>query len=179
MQQKLLNTIGQSLIGIGLYTVAFESLVLTIKDQIQGHLMTNDPKSLKKFNASLATANNTLKFCEPRRLSAGVLSSDEMAALVRIRQRRNKMAHEGYNDTFTLSIDDVTDDIRTMFLIARKVENWRQAVRQGGNGNPTPFCIAPSIFGLYLEAATTLARTSLAIPVEDSEASLKSLNLSD
>ena len=31
MQQKLLNTIGQSLIGIGLYTVAFESLVLLIR----------------------------------------------------------------------------------------------------------------------------------------------------
>ena len=170
MQQKLVNTIGQSLIGVGLYTVAFESLVLTVKDQMQGYLMTNDPGSLKKFYGSLATSNNTLKFCEPRLLSAGVLSAAEMAALTRIRQRRNKMAHEGYNETFTLSIADVTDDIQTMLLIARKVENWRQAVRQEGNGKPTPFRIAPSIFGLYLEAATTLARTSLAVPVEDSEA---------
>lgn len=156
--------------AIGLYTVAFESLVLTVKDQMQGHLQRHDPGSLKKFYGSLGTSNSTLKFCEPRLVAAGVVDSTEMNLLVAIRQRRNKMAHEGYNETFHLTICDVAEDIGTMFRIAKKVEGWRQAVKVTSSTGSAPFTIAPSIFVLYLQAAQQLANTTLAIPPENSEA---------
>jgi hypothetical protein len=170
MQPKLLNTVGQSLIAIGLYTVAFESLVLTVKAQMQGHLQKRDPAALKKFYGSLGTSNSTLKFCEPRLVAEGVVDSAEMSSLVAIRRRRNQMAHEGYNETFDLTIEDVAEDIRAMFFIARKVENWRQAAAATSSTGSTPFTIAPSIFLLYLQAAQQLARTTLAIPPDDSGA---------
>lgn len=170
MQPKLLNTVGQSLMAIGLYTVAFESLVLTIKDQMQGHLQRYHPMELKKFYGSLGTANGVLKFCEHRLVAQGVVNSVEMNSLIAIRKRRNKMAHEGYNKTFDLTIEDVAEDIRAMLQIARKVENWRQAVKTTSSTSTTSFEIAPSIFVLYLQVAQHLANTTLAIPPENSEA---------
>lgn len=169
MQPILLNTVGQSLMAIGLYTVAFESLVLTVKDQMQGYLQKNDPRALKKFYGSLGTANNTLKFYEPRLVAEGVVDPAEMNSLVAIRQRRNMMAHEGYNETFDLTITDVEEDISTMFKIARKVENWQQASFTPNSNRSTPFMIAPSIFVLYLQAARQLANTTLAIPPDSRE----------
>ncbi|MCO4206266.1 hypothetical protein [Aeromonas taiwanensis] len=169
MQPKLLNTIGQSLMAIGLYTVAFESLVLTVKDQMQGYLLKNDPDALKKFYKSLDTSNNTLKFCEPRLLGEGVVDAAELDLLVAIRKRRNMMAHEGYNKTLNLTIKDVEEDVSTMFKIARKVESWRQAGLTPSNTEAIPFMIAPSIFGLYLQAVQLLANTTLAIPPDSRE----------
>ncbi|KUM05059.1 hypothetical protein KIF53_19245 [Chromobacterium subtsugae] len=163
MQPQLQNTIGQSLLAIGLYTVAFESLVLTVKDQMQGYLASNEPTSLKKFYGSLGTANNTLKFCEPRLVQHGVLDTREIELLSRVRQRRNQMAHEGYNNTFTLTISDIEDDVDAMFKIARKVENWRQAIRQPNADGSSSFGVAPSIFGLYLQVAQELARKNLSV----------------
>lgn len=163
MQTQLQNTVGQSLMAIGLYTVAFESLVLTIKDQMQGYLIRNEPATLKKFYGSLGTSNNILKFCEPRLVQQGVLDTSDMNTLVRIRQRRNKMAHEGYNNTFELTVADIYDDVAFMFRIARKVESWRQATRQPNPGGSTSFHIAPSIFGLYLQISLELARTKLSV----------------
>lgn len=162
MQTQLQNTVGQSLMAIGLYTVAFESLVLTVKDQMQGYLTRNEPATLKKFS-SLDTSNNTLKFCEPRLVQQGVLDTSDMNALVRIRQRRNKMAHEGYNNTFELTVADIDDDVAFMFRIARKVESWRQATRQPNPDGSTSFHVAPSIFGLYLQISQELARTKLSV----------------
>lgn len=169
MQPKLLNTVGQSLMAIGLYTVAFESLVLTVKDQMQGYLLKNDPGALKKFYGSLGTANNTLKFSEPRLLAEGVVDAAELNSLVAIRKRRNMMAHEGYNTTFNLTITDVEEDISVMFRIARKFENWRQASRMPSTTGSVPFTIAPSIFGMYLQAVQQLANTTLAIPPDSQE----------
>lgn len=155
--------------AIGLYTVAFESLVLTVKDQMQGYLLKNDPSTLKKFYSSLGTSNNTLKFCEPLLLGEGVVDIAELDSLVAIRKRRNMMAHEGYNKTFDLTIKDVEEDVSTMFKIARKVENWRQGNRTPSSTGTIPFTISPSIFGLYLQAVQQLANTTLAIVPDSRE----------
>jgi len=155
--------------AIGLYTVAFESLVLTIKNQIQGHLKRQDPATLRKFYKSLGTANTTLNFCQPILVTAGVIDSGDVDSLIAIRRRRNEMAHEGYNKAFDLTIDAVAEDIRAMFKLAKKVENWRQSTDGTSSTGSSEFTIAPSIFFLYLEAAQLLARTTLAVPPEISE----------
>jgi hypothetical protein len=161
MTEMLLNTVGQSLLAIGLYTVAFESMVLTFRAQMQGYLIRNDPGSLPAFEKACGTADQTLKFCEPRIIEAGVLDPEEVSALIAVRRRRNKMAHEGYNEMLNLTIKDIEGDVALMFKISRKVERWRQAVRQNNADGSVPFSIAPSIFGLYLSAAQELARTTL------------------
>src|SRR5690242_19510779 len=97
MTERLVNSIGQSLLAIGLYTVAFESLVLAAKEQMQGFLTRCQPNALKAFYGSLGTSNNTLKFCEPHLLANGVLQHVELDELIRLRRERNQMAHEGYN----------------------------------------------------------------------------------
>lgn len=168
MQDRLVNSVGQSLLAIGLYTVAFESLVLTVKDQMHGYLVKNDPHSLKKFFGSLGTANNTLKFCEPKLVALGVLEQAEADSLGAIRRRRNLMAHEGYNNAFDLAIVDIEDDVGAMVRIARKVEKWRQAVRHPNPDGSQSFHIAPSIFGLYLEIARQLANEKLKVMAEGS-----------
>lgn len=166
MQPILLNTVGQSLMAIGLYTVAFESVVLTMREQMLGHLSKHDSASLTAFEESNRTANGTIRFCKPRLLAASVLDSADFDSMEAIRHRRNVMAHEGYDETFTLSVADIEVDVQVLWGIARKVERWGKALRPHVEGG-TPMRVAPSIFGIYLEVARTLARTSLAIPTAD------------
>lgn len=166
MQPILLNTVGQSLMAIGLYTVAFESLVLTMRQQMLGHLTKYDPASLTAFENANWTANGTIRFCQPRLLAASVLDLADFDLMEAIRLRRNAMAHKGYDETFTLAVADIEEDVQVLFRIARKVERWGQALLPHVEGG-TPMRVAPSIFGIYLEVARTLARTSLAIPPAD------------
>nr|WP_315593675.1 hypothetical protein [uncultured Cupriavidus sp.] len=161
MTETLVNTVGQSLVAIGLYTVAFESMVLTFRAQMQGYLLTNDPLSLPAFKKACETADKTFKFCVPTVVKASILSQEEVDSLVDVRKRRNKMAHEGYNAMLSLTVEDIEDDVTKMFAISRRVEQWRQAVTKQNPDGSTPFSIAPSIFGLYLTAAQELARTKL------------------
>lgn len=161
MTEQLLNTIGQSLIAIGLYTVAFESMVLTFRAQMQGHLQKNSPSSLTAFKNSCKTAEKTFDFCEPLIIRFGILAQADLNALGAIRRRRNKMAHEGYNHMLNLTVEEVEEDVALMFRICRKVESWRQATTVQTPDGSIPFSVAPSIFGLYLEAANNLARGKL------------------
>jgi len=161
MTELLLNSVGQSLVSIGLYTVAFESMVLTFRAQMYGYLKKNDPASLDAFRTACGTADKTLKFCELKMVQFGILGQAEIDALVVVRRRRNKMAHEGYNEMINLTVKEIEDDVVQMFKVCRKVENWRQAVKEQNPDGSIPFAIAPSIFGLYLEAAKDLARSKL------------------
>lgn len=163
MSETLLNSVGQSLIAIGLYTVAFESMVLTFRGQMHGYLSKNEPSSLPAFKTACKTADKTLKFCESKVISIGILAQVEIDALVAIRKRRNSMAHEGYNQMLTLTVKDVEDDVAAMFGISRKLEQWGQLdVRENPDGS-IPFRISPSIFGMYLSGVKELAITKLSV----------------
>ncbi|MBR8507397.1 MULTISPECIES: hypothetical protein [Burkholderia cepacia complex] len=164
MTEKLLNTIGQNLVAVGLYTVAFESMVLTFRAQMHGYLSKYDPSRLQEFEKKACkTADQTLQFCEPTLVQAGILDQAEIAALTILRRRRNKMAHEGYNEMFTLTVKDIEDDVTLMFKASRKVEQWRQAIREPNPDGSVPFSVSPSIFRLYLSVAQELACTKLSV----------------
>jgi hypothetical protein len=165
MTELLLNTVGQSLVAIGLYTVAFESMVLTFRAQMRGYLIKNNPASLSSFDKACNTADQTLRFCESKIIQVGILDQAEVDALVAVRRRRNKMAHEGYNEMLNLTVKDIEGDVALMFRVSRKVEQWQQAIREHNPDGSVPFSIAPSIFGLYLSAARELARTKLSAEV--------------
>jgi hypothetical protein len=161
MTEALLNTVGQSLVAIGLYTVAFESMVLSFRAQMHGYLTKHEPDSLASFVKACETANKTLKFCTPKMLEVGVLNQIDIDALVVVRRRRNAMAHEGYNEMLNLTVQEIEDDVALIFKLSRKVEQWRQSVHEPTPDGSIPFSIAPSIFGLYLSVAQELARTKL------------------
>ncbi|WP_175044538.1 hypothetical protein [Burkholderia lata] len=167
MNENLINNIGQNLIAIGLFTVAFESMVLTIRAQTYGYLCKNDPTSLPAFDKACDTADKTLKFSAPMMCRAGVVEEIELDTLSRIRQRRNKMAHEGYNQMFTLKIKDVEEDVKLMLKISAKVERWCQSTQERTTGKLVPFSVAPSIFGLYLSVAQDLACTKLYVEEDE------------
>jgi hypothetical protein len=163
MTEPLLNRIGQSLVAIGLYTVAFESLALTCREQMQGYLMHADQALIPAFTKACSTANNTILFCEQQLCSNGILDQRDLDSLTRVRKRHNAMAHAGYNHMLYLTIKDVKDDVELMFILARKIEIWchsHNLIYPNGNAG---FSLAPSIFGLYLEAANALATTKLRI----------------
>lgn len=172
MTERLVNSVGQSLLAIGLYTVAFESLVLAAREQMQAFITKHEPNAKNAFDTSLSTSNNTLKFCEPWLLEHGVLEKTELAELAAIRRRRNEIAHEGYNKMLQLTVADVEPDVRTMLSITAKIQNWRQATRPDNPDGSRSFYLAPSIFGLYLQVAKELAATKLQVPPDqlDTEA---------
>lgn len=60
MSEMLVSAVGQSLLAIGLYTVAFESMVLSFRGRMFDYLSVNDPASVKKFMKACGTADNTL-----------------------------------------------------------------------------------------------------------------------
>ncbi|WP_175010356.1 hypothetical protein [Burkholderia lata] len=164
MTENLVNSVGQSLVAIGLYTVAFESMVLTFRAQMHGYLSKNDPRALSDFEKKACkTADQTLQFCAKPVIQAGILDRAEIDTIGAIRRRRNKMAHEGYNEMLTLAVKDIEDDVSTMFRISRKVEQWRQTTREPNPDGSVSFSISPTIFRLYLSAAQELARTKLSV----------------
>ena len=167
MSTQLDNSIAQSLMSLGLYTVAFESMVLTFKAQMHGYLTRNQDENLKTFKKDCLTANKTLRYCEPRLVSLGVLTQDEIDSLKAMRENRNVLAHEGYNQMLKLTISDVQDDVILMARICKKVENWNQVIREANPDGSQSFYVVPSIFALYLKVAQQLAQTILSIPASD------------
>ncbi|OXI42453.1 hypothetical protein [Burkholderia aenigmatica] len=167
MNDNLANNIGQNLIAIGLFTVAFESMVLTIRAQAYGYFCKNDPTSLSAFDKACDTADKTIKFCAPVMRKARLVDEVEIDALARVRQRRNKMAHEGYNHMFTLKVKDVAEDVELMLKISAKVEQWRQLIPEPLPDGRVPFSVSPSIFGLYLSVAQDLACTKLYVEEDE------------
>jgi len=61
VNDRLVNSIGQSLMAVGLYIGAFESLILTVKDQMQGYLISNEPNLLKAICGYVGTSNSTFE----------------------------------------------------------------------------------------------------------------------
>lgn len=167
MTENFLNTIGQNLVAVGLYTVAFESMVLTFRAQMHGYLSRNDPPRIDEFvNKACKTADKTFQFCEPRLVQAGVLDQEEIATLATLRKRRNTMAHEGYNKMFTLTVKDIEDDVTLMLRTSQKVEQWNQVIRAPNSDGSVSFSVSPSIFHVYLSVAQELACTKLRIDVD-------------
>lgn len=162
MSDKLVNTIGQNLVAIGLYTVAFESMVLSFRAQMYGHLQRTAAAEAEHFvNKHCGTADQTFKYCTPKLLSRGVLSEHDAQALNDVRKRRNHFAHAGYNEMLVLKVKDVDADVVLMHKITSKMERWHQEVRPDNPDGSRSFKISPAIFSLYRQAAIELAATKL------------------
>lgn len=168
MSEMLVSAVGQSLLAIGLYTVAFESMVLSFRGRMFDYLKIKDPDSVKAFLKACGTADNTFKFCTPKLLKAGIIKQSDVDALSDMRKRRNVFAHEGYNEVMSLSVADVEDDVQLMYRITRKIENWEDSRKANvGVGQPTPLSISPAIFGLYLHVAKEIAYLKLPLQPKD------------
>ena len=178
MTEKLVSAVGQSLIAIGLYTVAFESMVLSFRGRMYEYLGLHDTGSLKVFLKACNTADKTFKFCAPRLVNLCVLQQTDVNALKTMRQRRNSFAHEGYNEMMSLTISDVEADVQLMYGITRKVELWRLPSPQTGvvekrsvaKKRPVTetrhFSISPAIFGMYLQIAREIGYSKLPLTPE-------------
>ena len=164
MTDKLVNIIGQNLVAIGLYTVAFESMVLSFRAQMYGHLQRTSPTDAEVFSdRHCNTADQTFKYCTPKLLNHGILTDPDVQLLNTVRKRRNHFAHAGYNEMLTLQIKDVDADVVLMHKITGKVERWRQDLRPDNPDGSRSFSISPAIFGLYRNAAIELAATKLVV----------------
>lgn len=164
MNERMVNKIGQSLVAIGLYTVAFESMVLSFRAQMYGHLQRNSPTEAKTFvKKHCNTADQTLKYCTPKLLSHGILTAQDIQSLNNVRKRRNHFAHEGYNEMFELQVSDIDAEVGLMHDFTRKVERWQQVVHPDNPDGSRSFRVSPAIFGLYKAVATELAVTKLLV----------------
>lgn len=184
MTEKMVSAVGQSLIAIGLYTVSFESMVLSFRGRMYAYLRLHDPGSLKAFLKACNTADKTFKFCAPKLVGRGVLQQTDIDALKAMRERRNMFAHEGYNEMMSLTISDVEADVQLMYGITRKVELWRLPALQTGvmekrtvsekrpQTETRQFSISPAIFGMYLQIAREIGYSKLPLTPER-EADLK------
>src|SRR5688572_22285888 len=110
-QGELENTLGRSVLAIGLYTVAFESMALCFRAKIFEYLIEHSATDLKAFRKACNTAYLTFKFCGPRLVTFGVILQTELDCLAAIRERRNLFAHEGYNHLLTLTLAEIDDDV--------------------------------------------------------------------
>jgi hypothetical protein len=168
VSEKLVSAVGQSLLAIGLYTVAFESMVLSFRGRMFDYLNAKDPASVKAFLKACGTADNTFKFCTPRLLNVGVIEQTDVDALSEMRKRRNAFAHEGYNEMMNLLVADVESDVQLMYRITRKIERWKESRKPpAGIGERISLSISPAIFGLYLQVATEIACLKLPLEPED------------
>jgi hypothetical protein len=160
MSEQLIAAVGQSLLAIGLYTVSFESMVFSFRRKMYGYLQEHDNASLGKFMKACNTADNTFKFCTPKLVTVGILESAEVDKLNEMRKRRNKFAHEGYNEIASVTVADVEGDVKLMLGITRKVEAWKN-VTPAQVGRTISASVSPAIFGFYLGIATNIASSSL------------------
>jgi len=165
MTNKLTAAIGQSLLAMGLYNVSFESMVLSFRGKMYAHLQTHDVNSLQKFMEACNSADNTFKFCTPKLIELGVIDKEDVNSIREMRKRRNKFAHEGYNEITTVTVADVEEDVWLMNRITHKVQNWKSSDSSApAVGEVISLKISPAIFSLYLSVANDIA-TSL-LPLE-------------
>ena len=165
MTEKLVAAVGESLLAIGLYTIAFESMVLSFRGGMHDHLKVNDPESLRKLLKACSAAHDTFRFCTPVLLQLGVIKKADSDALTDMRKRRNKFSHEGYNEVMSLSVADVESDVLLMYRITGKVERWRLSAQSSratrstsaGTTETRHFSVSPAIFGMYLQAAKEIS----------------------
>jgi hypothetical protein len=167
MTEKMISAVGQSLIAIGLYTVAFESMVLSFRGRMHDYLRANAPDSLKAFWKACNTADRTFKFCTPKLVNLGVIESSDVTALNEMRKRRNGFAHEGYNNMMALAVSDVENDVQFMYRLTRKVELWMPAASRRIAENTFQFSISPAIFIMYLQIAKDIAYSKLSMEHDD------------
>jgi hypothetical protein len=166
--ERLESAVGQSLIAIGLYTVAFESMVLSFRGGMHGYLKANDPGSFASFLKACDTADKTFKFCAPKLVNLGVIEDADVRRLNEMRKRRNTFAHEGYDEMMSLTVSDVEPDVLLMLRIARKVERWMPAqARRDVGGTGHLFSISPAIFGMYMQVARKIAHSKLPLEQDD------------
>lgn len=164
MNEKIVNMIGQNLVAIGLYTVAFESMVLSFRQQMYGHLHAASSEDAEEFSKKhCKTADQTFKFCTPVLISHDVLNHEDVNALDGVRRRRNHFAHAGYDEMLDLQVKDVDDDVLLMHRISRKVGSWMQQLRPVSQDGSVPFTVSPNIFMLYRSAAVELAARKLLV----------------
>jgi hypothetical protein len=122
---ELENTVAQSLMAIGLYTIHFEVTALSFRGAVYEYLKEVDPALVPQLVKSCKTAYATFSFCGPILVSNGAIEQTELDALEAIRERRNLFAHEGYNHVFDLEVRDVLPDVQQLHKITKKVEAWR------------------------------------------------------
>ena len=142
------NTIAQSLMAIGLYTVGFESTALCFRAKVYEYLCEHDPTRLPKFLKSTKTAYATFEFCGEILIAQGILSQSEIDSLHQLRDRRNLFTHESYNRVFDLKVQEVLPDVQQLHGITAKVDRW--VVPRSSPCDlkgATPFRISPAFFG--------------------------------
>lgn len=161
MNEDMQNAAGQAMMAIGLYTVALESTLLSMRAQVHGYLLENDPAGLRKFERVQDRAKTLIDFCSPVLLQLEVLNDDEIERLHQIRGRRNLVAHKGYNEILSLTVRGIEEDVRALALITKKLEDWNQKF-DPERGNTVRLSVSPAIFVLWLEIALGLASDKLA-----------------
>lgn len=90
-QEELENTIAQSLMAIGLYTISFEATALSFRAKIHEYLIESDRSQLSRFAKACGTAYDTFDFCGPILLENGVIGQTDLESLNEIRGRRNPL----------------------------------------------------------------------------------------
>jgi hypothetical protein len=128
--EELENTIAQSLMAIGLYTISFEATALSFRAKIHEYIVERDRSQLSRFTKACGTAYNTFDFCGPILLENGVIGQGDLESLNDIRMRRNLFAHNGYNRVFDLRVQEVLPDVKQLHVIAQKVLGWSILVHE-------------------------------------------------
>jgi hypothetical protein len=146
------NTIAQSLIAIGLYTMSFEATALAFKSKINDYLIANDRARLPALYKACDTSFKTFEFCGPILIANNVIEQADLDQLTVIRKRRNQLTHEAYNRAFDLPVAEVMPDVKCLHRITRKVQGWSLPAhvtkeKEAANN----FTISPAFFGFVAQ----------------------------
>ena len=151
-QDELENTIAQSLMAIGLYTISFEATALSFRAKVHEYLTETDRSQLSRFKKACGTAYNTFDFCGPILLANSVIGQADLESLTAMRERRNLFAHQGHNRVFDLEVQEVLPDVKQLHKITQKVQGWRIPVRELRLAPRTvEFSISPAFFGFVAQ----------------------------
>lgn len=124
---RLEDVVGEGLVALGLYVACFEAMVLAFRAKTYEYLLAHDPDAVPLFLSACKTAHRTFEFCGPRLVWLGAIDQPDYDSLNEIRERRNELAHEGYNHVFTLKLADLDDDLRQINRVTVRTSNWQVA----------------------------------------------------
>jgi len=140
------NAIGQGLLAIGLFTVAFESMLLEFRAKMHAYVRRADPENELAFLKSCKTAFGTFSYCGSKLVQLGILADSDLETLSNLRERRNAFTHRGFDYLLALRVRDLEQDLQVLQSIAAKVEQWRPATSDGfEQDEEVQFSISPAI----------------------------------
>lgn len=119
-----------TLLGVGLYTEAFEGTIYLLRLAIKDHKEHGSAvvSSVRDFVLDSRTnAGKTIDECKNALLSAAVLSEEDVSFLHQARATRNKIVHDALRRLFLgPDLPEVREDIERLISIAMKIEDWQR-----------------------------------------------------